>query len=147
MPMAMDMMCQNAMPMAEERFAGRNRMMAKQAYSYDGYGGGYGGSHGSYNMPVPKSLNSFWASELQNFMKIQPLQVFNIKPSENGDVLYRNEKLKNYSNILIIVADKESVAQHFTSLEEPSATGVPSRDLTLKKALDDTKGLTESRQS
>lgn len=136
------------MPMAEERFAGRSRHMAKQAYGgfgYDSYGGGYGGS--SYTIPVPKSLNSFWASELQNFMKIQPLQVFNIKPSESGDIIYRNDKLRNYSNLLIIVADKDSVAQHFTSLEEASNTSCPSRDLTLKKALDDTKGLTESRQS
>lgn len=121
--------------------------MAKQAY-YDGYGGGYGGYGGSsYSMPVPKSLSYFWASELQNFMKIQPLQVFNIKPSENGDIIYRNEKLRNYSNLLIVVADKESTAQHFRSLEESSDTDCPSRDLTLKKALDETKGLTESRQS
>jgi hypothetical protein len=42
-------------------------------------------------------------------MKIQPLQVFNIKPTDKGDVIYQNDKLKNYSNILIVVADKESV--------------------------------------
>ena len=72
--------------------------------------GGYGGgSHGAYSVPLPKPLNGFWASELQNFMKIQPLQVFNIKPNANGDIIYRNEKLQHYSNLLIVVADKESI--------------------------------------
>jgi hypothetical protein len=46
-----------------------------------------------------------------------------------------------------VVADKESVVQHFTSLEEDSNSKCQSRDLTLKKALDESKGLTESRQS
>lgn len=45
------------------------------------------------------------------------------------------------------MVDKESVAQHYTSLEESSDNTCPSRDLTLKKALDENKGLTESRIS
>ena len=80
-------------------------------------------------------------------MKVQPLQVFNIKPNQNGDIIYRNDKLQHYSNLLIVVADRESVAQHFTSLEQPSNTQCPSRDLTLKNALDESKGLIETRQS
>ena len=42
-------------------------------------------------------------------MNISPLQVFNIKPDAAGNILYRNEKLKNYSSLLIVVADKDSV--------------------------------------
>jgi len=80
-------------------------------------------------------------------MKISPLQVFNIKPDAAGNILYRNEKLKNYSSLLIVVADKDSVTQHLKSLEEVSDIKCPSRDLTLKKALDENKGLTESRIS
>lgn len=75
------------------------------------------------------------------------MQVFNIKPNENGEILYRNDRLKNFSNILVVVSDKESVAQHFRSLEEASDVQCPSRDLTLKNALDESKGLTESRTS
>lgn len=110
----------------------------------DDYNGGGGGG---ISVTKPKNPAAFWASELQNFMKIQPLQVFNIKPNEKGEIIYRNDKLGNYSNVLVIVSDKDSVAQHLTSMEEASNVKCPSRDLTLKNALDESKGLTESRLS
>lgn len=65
MPRAIDMMmCQNAMPMAyEQKAMGYSRAAPKQIFNSNG-------GYGEWSNPTPASLNSFWSSELQNFMKI-----------------------------------------------------------------------------
>jgi hypothetical protein len=124
-------MMQNAMPMAYEGYAGGGRRGGpSRAMAYGDVSYAQTTTSTSklmptaipYTVPTPRHTPSFWASELQNFMKIQPLQVFNLKPNEQGEVIYRNDTLRNYSNLLIVVADKESVAQHFCSLDEASDT-------------------------
>lgn len=115
----------------EGKFYGKR--MAKRDYGEKEY---YREANGYQPPQVNSGLDSFWASELQNFLKLQPLQVFNLKPDEKGEIIYKNSKLGSYSNLLIVVADSDSVASHCASLEEPADSKCPMRDLSLKKALD-----------
>jgi len=78
-------------------------------------------------------------------LKNAPIQAFNLKPNANGEVVYENSKLGEYNTLTILVIDQDSVVQNVRNLKEEAGRPIEKRDLTLKKALDENKGLTESR--
>jgi len=78
-------------------------------------------------------------------LKNAPIQAFNLKPNANGEVVYENSKLGDYNTLTILVIDKDSAVQNVRNLREKAGRPIEKRDLTLKKALDENKGLTESR--
>jgi hypothetical protein len=47
----------------------------------------------------------------------------------------------------VLVVDDDSVVQHTRSLNEDSMIPIPRRNLTLNKALDESKGLTQTRET
>lgn len=69
---------------------------------------------------------------------------FNVKPDKEGNVVFQSDKLSKYSNLQVIVLDDTSCMQSNFNL---NAQNDPSkRDLSLKKSLNETKGLTQSRR-
>lgn len=77
-------------------------------------------------------------------MKDAPLVSFNMKPDADGKILFNNKKLSTYSTLQILVVDELSVMQSSYNLGAVSADPAK-RDLSLKKSLDQNKGLTQSR--
>jgi len=95
--------------------------------------------------PNPYPVQLDYIPEFQNFLKNAPIQVFKLKPNANGEVVYENSKLSQYNTLTILVIDKDSAVQNVRNLKEKAGRPIEKRDLTLKKALDENKGLTESR--
>jgi len=71
------------------------------------------------------------------------LIAFNLKPDQDGNVIFKNSKLAAYSTVSILVVDENSVVQTTKNLQP--ALQPAKRDLSLKKSLNENKGLTESR--
>ena len=69
-------------------------------------------------------------TEKQNFLKNAPLQILNLKPDKDGLIIYKNDRLRNYAQLVVVVVDEGSVVQHTCSLNEESAIPVPKRNLT-----------------
>lgn len=57
--------------------------------------------------------------DLQNFLSQAPLQVFNLKPNEQGLIIYPLPKeMENYQSLSIIAYDNDSAAQRNLSIED-----------------------------
>lgn len=85
-----------------------------------------------------------YITDYQNFLRDSPLVALNLKPDQEGVITFKHEKLSSYSSIQILVVDESSCMQsvrNLQSLSEPSK-----RDLSLKKSLNESKGLTQSRE-
>ena len=59
-------------------------------------------------------------------------------------ITYSNDRLACYSTLIMVVVDTDSVVQSIKDIDFMK-DHIPKRDLTLKKALDQNKGLTERR--
>lgn len=118
--------------------------MEKQAYGgrRGYYDGGPSGSS-AHSMSVTKN----YITEQQNFLKNYPLQIFNLTPDQNGIVTYTGERLRYFAHLTVLVVDKDSIVQHNCCLQEESIIPIPKRNLTLNKALDENKGLTQTRET
>lgn len=67
-----------------------------------------------------------------------------MKPNAEGKISFKNSKLSTYSTLQIVVVDELSVMQSTHNLNALSVDPAK-RDLSLKKSLDQNKGLTQSR--
>lgn len=68
---------------------------------------------------------------------------YNLKPSEEGLVVFKHDKLSAYSTVQIVVVDECSAMQSTKNLQQLNDPF--KRDLSLKKSLNESKGLTQSR--
>ena len=88
-----------------------------------------------------------------NFLSCAPIQLFNLKPGEDGVVNAKLKDLANYSQVYIVAVDPDSATQMSVSVSqilaqasEPVKTEIPMRDLAQNKAISDGEtGLIESR--
>lgn len=116
--------------------------MPMNARMYGGHHGNFGGGGGGRHTRQYHTQDSI--TDYQNFLKDAPLVSFNQKPDANGQITFKDAKLANYSNLQVIVLDDSSVMQSSFNLK---ANNEPNkRDLVLKKSLNETKGLTQSRR-
>jgi hypothetical protein len=81
-----------------------------------------------------------YITDYQNFLKDSPLVALNLKPDQEGIVTFKHDKLSSYSSIQILVVDESSCMQSVRNLQ--SLTEPSKRDLSLKKSLNENKGLT-----
>lgn len=54
-------------------------------------------------------VQKYYITDFQNFIKDAPLIAFNLKPDQDGNVVFKNTKLSAYSTVNIIVVDENSV--------------------------------------
>lgn len=110
----------------------------------------YKGGGRQYLQPGSKTIDGRnaqvldYITDYQNFLRDSPLVALNLKPDHEGVINFKHEKLSSYSSIQILVVDESSCMQsvrNLQSLSEPSK-----RDLSLKKSLNESKGLTQSRE-
>ena len=110
----------------------------------------YGGGGRQYRQPGSTTIEGRnahvldYITDYQNFLRDSPLVALNLKPDQEGVITFKHEKLSSYSSIQILVVDESSCMQsvrNLQSLSEPSK-----RDLSLKKSLNESKGLTQSRE-
>lgn len=72
----------------------------------------------------------------QQFLKYSPLQLFNLKPNQNGVVEATLDGLSNYSSLYIVACDKDSVASRNMSvngLVQQTTSKLMTKDLTQQK--------------
>lgn len=67
----------------------------------------FGGAAGSKNSP--HNIEKYYITDFQNFIKDAPLIAFNLKPDQDGNVVFKNNKLSAYSTLNILVVDDGSV--------------------------------------
>lgn len=146
---APQMMMQQQMIQPKAMYMQQNVMMSHEAdfmpmnaRMYGGHHGNFGGGGGGRHTRQYHTQDSI--TDYQNFLKDAPLVSFNQKPDANGQITFKDAKLANYSNLQVIVLDDSSVMQSSFNLK---ANNEPNkRDLVLKKSLNETKGLTQSRR-
>ena len=80
-------------------------------------------------------------SPFADFLRNKPLQYLNLSPSETGEVRF-SANLSSYTQLVILAIDTSSVAQKCYDLP---VNQILTRDLSLGKVLDVSKGFTESR--
>ncbi len=86
-------------------------------------------------------------SEFHSFMKTAPIQKLNLTPttSQNDQATFSfNCDLSQFSQLVLIAVDKESITQHSVDIE---AQQIQKRDLRLLKVLNQDQGMTESRST
>jgi hypothetical protein len=119
--------------------------MAKSAPDYD-----YGASHSAYYEPDPKATSNI-LKDYSNFLSCAPQQYFNLKPSADGKITEVIPDLQNYSQLLIVGCNGDSVVQRVVSVKEllqQEATPVPKRNLTIiQEQQDENKALIDQRES
>lgn len=67
---------------------------------------------------LPASLTTHIIREDQNFLKIAPQQIFNLKPNDKGLVTTTIRGLPQYSKLILIACDDKSITQRQYTVSE-----------------------------